>query len=158
VIIKYNGKKIKNLLHLRSLVKGTEINKEVEMTVLRDGRELTLNTAMLEAKKSEAKSKNDLFLNLGLVVQNLNSRLSLNLGYEDEKGVIITNVQKGSPASKAGLRKGDLIEEIQHKPVTSIDELYQAILKIKNEEDILMFIKRSGKSSKFIVLKQKKDV
>ena len=158
VIIKYNGKKIKNLLHLRSLVKGTEINKEVEMAVLRDGRELILNTAMLEAKKSEAKSKNDLFLNLGLVVQNLNSRLSLNLGYKDEKGVIITNVQKGSPASKAGLRKGDLIEEIQHKPVTSIVELYQAILKIKNEEDILMFIKRSGKSSKFIVLKQKKDV
>jgi len=158
VIIKYNGKKIKNLLHLRSLVKGTEINKEVEMTVLRDGRELILNTAILEAKKIEAKSKNDLFRNLGLVVKNLNSRLSLKLGYDDEKGVIITNVQKGSPASKAGLTKGDLIVEVQHKPVANIDELYQAILKIQNEEDVLMFIKRSGKSSKFIVLKPKKDV
>ncbi len=158
VIIKYNGKKIKNLLHLRSLVKGTEINKEVEITVLRDGRELILNTEILETKKSEARSKKDLFRNLGLVVQNLTSKLSLKLGYEDEKGVIITNVQKGSPASKAGLTKGDLIVEIQHKPVTSSDELYQAILKIQNEEDVLMFIKRSGKSSKFIVLKQKKDV
>ena len=158
VIIKYNGKKIKNLLHLRSLVKGTEINKEVEMTVLRDGRELILNTDILEAKKSEARSKNDLFRNLGLVVQNLSSKLSINLGYEDEKGVIIAKVQKGSPASKVGLTKGDLIVEIQHKPVTSSDELYQAILRIQNEEDILMFIKRSGKASKFIVLKQKKDV
>ena len=158
VIIKYNGKNIKNLLHLISLVKRTEINKEVEMAVLRDGRELILSTAMLEAKKSEARSKIELFRNLGLAVQNLTSRLSLNLRYEDEKGVIVTNVQKGSPASKAGLRKGDLIEEIQHKPVTSIDELYQTILKIQNEEDILMFIKRSGNASKFIVLKQKKDV
>ncbi len=158
VIIKYNGKKIKNLLHLRSLVKGTEINKEVEMTVLRDGRELILNTDILEAKKTEARSKNDLFRNLGLVVQNLSSKLSINLGYEDEKGVIIAKVQKGSPASKVGLTKGDLIVEIQHKPVTSSDELYQAILRIQNEEDILMFIKRSGKASKFIVLKQKKDV
>ena len=158
VIIKYNGKKIKNLLHLRSLVKGTEINKEVEMTVLRDGRELILNTAILETKKSEAKSKNDLFRNLGLAVQNLTGKLSINLGYKDEKGVIITNVQQGSPASKAGLTTGDLIVEIQHKPVTSSDELYQAILKIQNEEDILMFIKRPDKASKFIILKQEKDV
>ena len=158
VIIKYNGKKIKNLLHLRSLVKGTEINKEVEMTVLRDGRELILNTAILETKKSEAKSKNDLFRNLGLAVQNLTGKLSINLGYKDEKGVIITNVQQGSPASKAGLTTGDLIVEIQHKPVTSSDELYQAILKIQNAEDILMFIKRPDKASKFIILKQEKDV
>ncbi len=158
VIIKYNGKKIKDLLHLRSLVKGTEINKEVEMTVLRDGKELTLNTAILEVTKSEIRSKNDLFQNLGLVVQNLTRKLSITLGYEDEKGVIITNVQQGSPASKSGLLKGDLIVEIQHKSVTSSDELYQAILKIQNEEDILMFIKRPDKASKFIVLKQKKDV
>ena len=158
VITKYNGKKIKNILHLRSLVKGSEINKKVEMVVIRDGKELTFNTTMQESSKSETRSKNDLFQNLGLVVQNLNSKLSINLGYEDEKGVIITNVQQGSPASKAGLIKGDLIVEIQHKPVTSSDELYQAILKIQNEEDILMFIKRPDKASKFIVLKQKKDV
>lgn len=158
VIIKYNGKKIANILHLRSLVKGTEINQEVEMTVLRDGQELTLNTAILETTKSEARSKNDLFQNLGLVVQNLTSKLSINLGFEDEIGVIITNVQQESPASKAGLTKGDLIVEIQHKPVTCSDELYQAILKIQNEEDILMFIKRPNKASIFIVLKQKKDV
>ena len=158
VIIKYNGKKIKDILHLRSLVKGTEINKELEITVLRDGQELTLNTVILEAKKSETRSKNDLFRKLGLVVQNLTGKLSINLGYKDEKGVIITDVQQGSSASKAGLTTGDLIVEIQHKPVKSIDELYQSILKIQNEEDILMFIKRSGKSSKFIILKQKKDV
>jgi serine protease Do len=158
VITKYNGKKIKNILHLRSLVKGSEINKKVEMVVIRDGKELIFNTTMQESSKSETRSKNDLFQNLGLVVQNLTGKLSINLGYEDEKGVIITNVQQGSPASKAGLIKGDLIVEVQHKPVTSSDELYQAILKIQNEEDILMFIKRPDKASKFIVLKQKKDV
>jgi serine protease Do len=158
VIIKYNGKKIKDILHLRSLVKGTEINKEVEMIVIRDGQELTLNTAILETTKAETRSKNDLFQNLGLVAQNLTSKRSITLGYEDEKGVIVTNVQQGSPASKAGLIKGDLIVEIQHESVTSSDELYQAILKIQNQEDILMFIKRPDKTSKFIVLKQKKDV
>jgi serine protease Do len=137
---------------------GDVINKEVEMIVIRDGQELTLNTAILETTKSETRSKNDLFQNLGLVAQNLTSKRSITLGYEDEKGVIVTNVQQGSPASKAGLIKGDLIVEIQHESVTSSDELYQAILKIQNQEDILMFIKRPDKTSKFIVLKQKKDV
>ena len=91
-------------------------------------------------------------------MQNLTGKQAFKLGYEDEKGVIVTDVQQGGPASKAGLKEGDLIIEIQHEPVTDIDELYQAILKIENEEDILIFIKRQDKTSKFIVLKQKKDV
>ncbi len=158
VIIRYNGKKVKNILHLRSLVKGTEINKEVGMAVIRDGKELEFATTMLEPSESGIKSKKDLFKNLGIDVQNLTGKLSITLGYDDEEGVIITNVQQGSPASKAGLTKGDLIVEVQHKPVTSSEELYQAILEIQNEEDILLFIKRPDKTSKFIVLKQKKDV
>ncbi|GAX60334.1 trypsin-like serine proteases, typically periplasmic [Candidatus Scalindua japonica] len=158
VIIKYDGKKLKNILHLRSLVKGTEINKEVRMTVIRDGVELEFTTTMLESSKTETENKKDLFSNLGVNVQNLTSKLSITLGYEGEEGIVITNVQRGSPAFKAGLTKGDLIVEVQHKPVTSSEELYQAILKIRNEEDILLFIKRPDKASKFIVLKQKKGV
>ena len=128
------------------------------MTVIRDDQELTLNTAILETTKSETRSKKDLFNNLGMGVKELTSKLSISLGYKGEKGAIISSIQKGSPAAKAGLEKGDLIVEIQHKPVTSSDDLYQAILKIPNEEDILMFIKRPNKASKFTVLKQKKDV
>ncbi len=93
-----------------------------------------------------------------MVVQNLTGKLAVKLGYVGEEGLIITNIQKGSPASKAGLNKGDLIIEVQHKPVTSVDGFQQAILKIQQEEDILMFIKRQNRTSKFIVLNQKKDV
>ena len=158
VIIKYNGEKIKNLLHLRSLVARTVTNEEVKMTVIRDGNELTLNTTILESPKTSAGSKKDLFKDFGMVVQNLTGKLAIKLGYEGEEGVIIKNIQKGSPAYKAGLNKGDLIVEVQHKPVTSVDEFHQAILEIQQEEDILMFIKRQNRTSKFIVLNQKKDV
>ena len=158
VIIKYNGEKMRNLLHLKSLVARTFINEEVTMTVIRDGKELTLNTTILEAPKTDAGSKKDLYKDFGLVVQNLTGKLSIKLGYDGEEGVIIKNIQKGSPAYKAGLRRGDLIIEVQHKPVISVDEFNQAILKIQQEEDILMFIKRQNRTSKFIVLKQKKGV
>jgi serine protease Do len=158
VIIKYNGKEIKNILYLRSLVKGTEINKDVEMVVIRDGKELKLNTVILESSKAKDRSKEDFFKNLGMVVRNITDKETITLGYGGGKGVIITAIQKEGPAFKAGLNKGDLIIEVQHKPVTSIDELHQAILKIEDEEDILMFIKRQNQTSKFIVLKQKKEV
>ena len=158
VIIKYDGKEIKDILHLRSLVKGTAINKEVEMIIIRDGQELSLNTVILKTPRTDTKSKEDLFNNLGMKVQNLTDKLSISLGYKGEKGAILTNIQNGSPAFKAGLRKGDLIIEVQNKPVTSSEDLYQAILKIQNEDDILVFIKRPDKTSKFVVLKQKKDV
>ena len=158
VITEYNGEKIKNLLHLRSLVARTFINEEAKMTVIRDGKELTLHTTILESPKTSAGSKKDLFKDFGMVVQNLTGKLAIKLGYEGEEGVIIKNIQKGSPAYKAGLNKGDLIIEVQHKPVTSVDEFHQAILEIQKEEDILMFIKRQNRTSKFIVLKQKKDV
>ncbi len=158
VIIEYNGKEIKNILYLRSCVKGTEINSNVEMVVIRDGKELILNTSIKESPKAGDKSKKELFKNLGMVVGNITAKESVTLGYEGGKGVIVTGIQKDSSAFKAGLNKGDLIIEVQHKPVTSVDELHQAILKIEHEEDILMFIKRQNKSSKFIVLKQKKKV
>ncbi len=93
-----------------------------------------------------------------MIVKDLTSKQSIKLKYEGEEGVIVTNIQKEGPASKAGLNKGDLIIEVQHKPVTSVDGFHQAILKTQQEEDILMFIKRQDKTSKFIVLKQKKDV
>ncbi len=158
VVIKYNGEEIRDLLHLRSLVARTVINEEVKMTVIRDGKELTLNTTILESPKTNAGSEKDLFKDLGLVVQNLTGKLAIQLGYVGEEGVIIKNVQKESPAYKAGLNKGDLVIEVQHNPVTSVDEFHQIILKIQHEEDILMFIKRQDRTSKFIVLKQKKDV
>ncbi len=158
VIIKYNGKEIKNILYLRSLVKGTDINKEVKIVVIRDGKELTVRTAIKESSTAKDMSKKDFFKNLGMAVGNISGKESIKLGYEGEKGVVITEIYKDSPAFKAGLNKGDLVIEVQHKPVTSIDELHQAILKIEQEEDILMFVKRQNKSSKFIVLKQKKEV
>ncbi len=76
------------------------------------------------------------------------------MGYEGEKGVIITNIHKDSPAHKAGLNKGDLIVEVQHKPVTGIDDFQQAILNIPRGEDILMFIKHQNGTSRFVVLEK----
>ncbi len=152
VVVEYDGKKIKDLFQLRNLVTKTEIGKEIEIVVIRDGKELKLKTTIVEMSTGNTTDKKDLLRNLGLVVQTLTPELAINLGYEEEKGVIITNIQKGSPAHEAGLSKGDLIIELQHKPVVDTDDFKQAILNIPREEDILMFIKDKNGTARYVVL------
>jgi S1-C subfamily serine protease len=48
-------------------------------------------------------------------------------GLPDRDGVLIQEVEEGSPAANAGLRRGDLIVEASGSPVASIDDLYQAV-------------------------------
>ncbi len=153
VVIGYDGKKVKDLFHLRNLVTRTEINKEIKLVVIRDSEKLTLNTTIIEPAVANKTNKKNIIKNLGLIVQNLTSELAINLGYEGKKGVIITNIQKETPAFKVGLKIRDLIVEVQHKAVTSTDEFYQAILNIQHGDDILMLVKRQNGTSKFVVLK-----
>lgn len=148
LVVKYDGKKIKDLFQLRNLVAKTEINKEVEIVVMRGGKELRLRATIAEKPNGNT----DILRNLGLVVQTLIPESATNLGYEGEKGVIITNIQKDSPAHKAGLIKGDLIIEVQHIPVAGVDDFQHAILNIPQGEDILLYIKRQDGSSRFVVL------
>ncbi len=157
VVIKYDGKKIKDLFQLRSLVTKTEINTEIEIVVMRDGKELKLKTTIIEQSNGHITDKEDPLRNLGLVVQTLTPDLAINLGYEEEKGVIITNIQKGSPAHTAGLSKGDLIVEIQHKPIANVDDFQQTILNIHGGEDILMFIKHQNGTSMFVVIEKQDE-
>lgn len=153
VVITYDGNKIKDLHHLQSLVTTTEINEKVELAVLRDGEELKLKVTIVKQPKSG--SINDLLKNLGLVTQTLTQELASNLGHEGEKGVVLTNIKVGSPAFKSGLRVGDLIIEIQHKPVTNIEEFRQALFGIPPGDDILMLVKRQDGQTGYVVLKVK---
>lgn len=157
VVIEYDGKKIKDLFQLRNLVTKTDINTEVEIVVIRDGKELKLKTTIREQSNGHTTGKKDLLRNLGLVVQTLTPELATNLEYEGEKGVIITNIQKGSPAHTAGLSKGDLIVEIQHKPIADVDDFQQTILNIHGGEDILMFIKHQNGISRFVVIEKRDE-
>jgi serine protease Do len=158
LVVKYDGKKIKDLFQLRNLVAETEINKEVEIAIMRDGKELKLKATILELSNGHTTDKKDILRNLGLVVQTLIPESATNLGYEGEKGVIITNIHKDSPAHKAGLIKDDLIIEVEHKPVAGIDDFQQAILNIPRGEDILIFIKRRDGTSRFVVLEMQDKV
>jgi serine protease Do len=87
---------------------------------------------------------------VGLVVQNLSGIVAKKIGYNSTKGVLITSIDKGCPAEKAGVELGDIILKIDDKVISSdqdvFDVFYGSDLKVGDDIDIVLW--REGKEIK----------
>ncbi|MFA5354725.1 MAG: PDZ domain-containing protein, partial [Thermodesulfovibrionales bacterium] len=63
----------------------------------------------------------------------------------DEKGVVVTRIEPSSPAEEAGIRKGDLIQEIGRKRIQDLNDFTKAVSGLNTEETVLLFVNRSGR-------------
>jgi serine protease Do len=90
-----------------------------------------------------------------MMVQEITPQLAQQLGLDpEETGVVISNVQEGSPAAEAGLRPGDLIAELNRKGVKNLSDYQQALKQVKKDENLLLLIKR-GSGALYVVLTPK---
>jgi serine protease Do len=83
---------------------------------------------------------------LGLSVQNLTADLEQQLGYENEHGVIVTDVKPGGPADEAGLQSGDLIKSVNRKSVASVKDFYREVKNLKSGDSVALLIRRGDGS------------
>jgi serine protease Do len=150
VIVRYDGKPINDTRELRKLVAATTPESKVAMVIMRDGKEKSLDVTVgklpakeLAAAKGEGIAPSDAG-QLGLRVQPLTSELAREFGYDGQRGVLISGVDPGSPAALADLQSGDLIMEANRQPVTTVDELRNALGKSKDMA--LLLIKRKDAS------------
>jgi serine protease Do len=114
--------------------------------------EIKLGELPEEVAKASSGSEQGIERNMGLVVQEINPQIQRRLQLEDSKGVIITNVQPGSISWDAGLRRGDIILEVNRKQISSLDEYRKAIDTIKKGESALLLVKRD-KNTVYVALK-----
>ncbi len=90
----------------------------------------------------------------GLQVQNLTPELANQLGIKPtEIGIVVTAVDPSSPAAVAGVQTGDLIEEVNHKPVHNVNE-YQETIGSSGNQSVLLLINRGGTTHYVIVQPQ----
>ncbi|MEJ2611868.1 MAG: DegQ family serine endoprotease [Candidatus Thiodiazotropha sp.] len=89
---------------------------------------------------------------LGIMIQPLTSELSESFGLNQQKGILIAEVYKNSPAEKAGLRQGDLITKLNGKSVTDIGDFRNKISLTEPQSDVDLVIVREGSEKQIRVL------
>ena len=151
VIVEYNGDKITESDQLPLLVARTGVGKTVKVTVLRDKKEIPINVKIAELKEQEVVASAPKQDKLGLTVQNITPQLAESLGLKRSNGVVITSVQPQSAAGDAGLRRGDVILEVNRKEITNTDTFEKQVNEAKPGSNILFLIRR-GENNLFLAL------
>ena len=138
---------------VRQGVVNIQVVKTVEAKVLRGGNavECKVKIAEMEQKEEVTNVSSSTHKPLGMTVQNITPEIAKGLGLKSETGILVANVVPGSPAAKADIRSGDVIQEVNRKPVKNVDDFKQKIEKAKGQETILLLIQR-GKTSLFAAL------
>ena len=156
VIIAINDEAIKNVNHLRATVAMYKPTTPVSISILRDGQtqdiSVALNQRSAQVVQHSKDSEGYVDLWKGLSVQNLTTDLAEKLGHTSDEGVLIAGVAPGSAAAKAGLRKGDLILEVENQPIHSVAELKSAVEKVEAEAPILLLVKHEGQT-RYVTIK-----
>ncbi len=151
VIIEFDGKPIHNMEELPKVVAHTRPGKEVEVVVIRNGKEKIIKTTIdrLEDRKAMASANIE---KLGLHVQNITPELVESLDLDSSEGVLVSDVIFESPASTAGIRRGDIISEVNREKVRNLQDFREMIKKVKDKKAILFLMKRGG-STVYIAMK-----
>ncbi len=152
VIVEFDGKEIKDSGELPIIVARTPVNKTVRMKVLRDKKEVTLTVSVGELKEEEVAAAVPEKGELGMTVQRLTPQIAESLGLEKADGVVVTAVEPGGAADDAGIRRGDVIVEVDRKPIRSLDEYKKSIAGIRKGKGVLFLVRR-GESTLFLALK-----
>jgi serine protease Do len=167
VIVRFDGKDIQKMGDLPRIVADTPVGKEVEVVVIRKGKEETRRVKLgrLEdgEKKELAAAKPDtpapersvVQRTLGLDLANLNDTLRARYKIKDTvKGVVITAVDPSSNAAEKRLSPGDVIVEVAQEAVQTTDELKKRIDKLKAEgrRSALFLVANADGEVRFIAL------
>ncbi len=166
VIVKFDGKDIREMRDLPRVVADTPVGKQVPVQIIRKGKEET-KTVMLgrledgekqaEAAKQDPATDNKTVVkkSLGIELSNLSDDLRKRYKIKDAvKGVVITGIDSNSPAADKRLSAGDVIVEIAQEAVASADDFQAKIDKLKKEgrKSALLLIAGADGELRFVAL------
>ena len=143
VIISFDGKEIAEMKELPYLVASTPVGRVVKVEVIRKGRKEHFEVKIGELKEEQVEEKpTEAESDLGMIVDEITPDLARELDLFEEHGLVVVQVDNNSPAGEAGIRRGDIILEIDQKPIKDIDEYIKKIRKYRKGDTILFLVKR----------------
>ena len=152
IITEFNSKEVKDSAELPALVARVAPGTTAPIKVLRDGKEISFPITVGEMKDTEVATAGEEG-DLGLAVQPLTPEVAQSMGLNRAEGLVITEVKPGSAADDAGLREGDVITEVNRRPVKTLAD-YNREMARSNKGQSVLFLVRRGDSSVFLALKR----
>ncbi|HKA78620.1 MAG TPA: DegQ family serine endoprotease [Xanthobacteraceae bacterium] len=166
VIIKFDGKDIKEMRDLPRAVADTPVGKQTPVIVIRKGKEETKTVtlgrledgekqAALDTKKDAPPEKTVVKKTLGIELANMSDDLRKRYKIKDTvKGIVITGVDANSPAAEKRLSAGDVIVEIAQEAVASADDFQAKIDKLKKDgrKSALLLVAGTDGELRFVAL------
>jgi len=156
VVVSFDGKKVDEMKDLPYMVASTPIGTTVPVKVVRKGREQVFQVKIGELKDEkrdlEEGGKKGVEKRLGLKVQELTPQMAKDLGLNETEGLVVAEVDGSSPAAEAGLRPGDIIREMDQRPVKDPADFLQRIERYKEGETLLLLIQR-GDSTLYVTVR-----
>jgi serine protease Do len=161
VIRKFNGRDVQNMVALRNMVGQTELNKNVDLEIVRDGKPLKLTTQIKEQaqdyqtsgvlprhgpsqpqtprqpSEEEAAGGPLASIHVGELTPEMARQLDLP---PNVQGVLVTGIDTDSGAAE--LQKGDVIEEINQQPVTSVSDYNEVASRLDPSEPQVLSVCR----------------
>jgi serine protease Do len=148
VIIAFDGREIKDASDLPRIVAETPLKKTVVVKVVREEKEVELKVtvAELEEEKGASQKQKVPEQDLGMTVDEITPRWMREFTLKNRQGVVIVEVAPDSPAEEANLRVGDVIEEIGRRPIRSLKDYQEAMVRGQKSKSILLFVSRGGQT------------
>jgi len=154
VILQLNGETVNARNQLQVQIAQFAPGTPVKLQIWRNGAtqnvSLTLGELPETAEKEGPSETKDGALE-GVEVQNLTPDISQQLNLAaGTRGVVVTSVDSASPAAAAGLSRGDVIQEVNHKPISSTEEFQQSVSGA-DKQPVLLLVNHGGASAYIVV-------
>lgn len=158
VVTQLDGNPLPDSRALQLAIAQMQPGRTVRLTVIRDGKQSEISATLEEQKQDQIKSddsENDESKSSpaldGVEVANLTPEIARELQLPtDTKGVVLSEVAPGSAAAEVGLSRGDVVMEVNRKPVSSVNQFEQFVRESKNQS-IVLFVNHEGRTTYVVI-------
>jgi serine protease Do len=157
IILSINGQAVGTAREITGMIADIGIDETIKIKVLRNGKARTFKVKIAkreDARIAARKTHKEKQAELGIRVAEVTPETARRFKLKDAKGVIVVGVEPDSKAEEAGVRMHDIIKEINHNSIKTVNDLNKVISDIQKGETVNMFIWRMNQG--FLVLKMTK--
>ncbi len=158
VIIEFDGRKIEGVKEFRLMVAERSPGSKVDLLVIRDGKTKELTVTLGDraeylgmAEESEEMQEEPTWL--GIEVEEVQGEFARRFGLNEERGVVVTEVEVGSPADDKGMMRGDVIIRIGNEDIEGVEDYERVMRSLEGHKKAILFLIKRDNQTSFVAVK-----